>query len=134
MANQPQTQPDQVQGGMFPPLVSLAEAARLDPTQAQALLGTKAANLARLTGAGFPVPAGVVVTAAGAADWDQTRARLLWAAEKLAGRPGQRFAGRSSATAEDLAGASFAGQYETVLDVGLDKLPDAVRRVVDSVA
>jgi pyruvate,water dikinase len=50
------------------------------------------------------------------------------------GGPGQRFAVRSSAAAEDLAGASFAGQYETVLDVGLDELPDAVRRVVDSAA
>jgi pyruvate,water dikinase len=39
---------------------------------------------------------------------------------------------RSSAAAEDLAGASYAGQYETVLDVRLDELPDAVRRVFDS--
>jgi phosphohistidine swiveling domain-containing protein len=36
---------------------------------------------------------------------------------------------RSSGTAEDLAGASFAGQYETYLDVrGVDELLDAVRR------
>ena len=36
---------------------------------------------------------------------------------------------RSSATAEDLAGASFAGQYETFLDVrGEEALLDAVRR------
>ena len=41
---------------------------------------------------------------------------------------------RSSATAEDLAGASYAGQYETVLDVGLDELAEAVRRVFDSAA
>ena len=34
MANQPQTQPDQAQGAMFPPVVSLAQAARLDPTNA----------------------------------------------------------------------------------------------------
>ena len=133
MANQPQTQPDQVQGAMFPPVVSLAEAARLDPTRARALLGTKAANLARLAGAGFPVPAGVVVTAAAAADWDQAYTQLRAAAAELGGRD-QRFAVRSSAAAEDLAGASFAGQYETVLDVGLDELPQAVRQVVDSAA
>jgi len=132
MANQPQTQPDQVQGAMFPPLVSLAEAARLDPTRARALLGTKAANLARLTGAGFPVPAGMVVTAAAAA-WHQALARLRAAAAELGSRD-QRFAVRSSASAEDLAGASFAGQYETVLDVGLDELPQAVRQVLDSAA
>ncbi|HKO83268.1 MAG TPA: PEP/pyruvate-binding domain-containing protein, partial [Actinomycetota bacterium] len=133
MANQPQTQPDQAQGAMFPPVVSLAEAARLDPTRARALLGTKAANLARLTGAGFPVPAGVVVTAVAAADWDQAYTQLRAAAAELGGRD-QRFAVRSSASAEDLAGASFAGQYETVLDVGLDELSQAVRQVVNSAA
>jgi rifampicin phosphotransferase len=75
----------------------------------------------------------VVVTAAAAADWDQAYGRLCSAAAELGGRD-QRFAVRSSATAEDLAGASYAGQYETVLDVGLDELPDAVRRVFDSAA
>jgi rifampicin phosphotransferase len=127
---QPQTPPDQVEPATLPPVLSLIEAGHLDPTQARALLGTKAASLARLAGAGFPVPAGVVVTAA-AADWDQAYARLRSAVAELGG-PEQRFAVRSSATAEDLAGASFAGQYETVLDVRLDELPQAVRQVVDS--
>jgi rifampicin phosphotransferase len=129
---QPQTPPRQGEPATLPPVVSLTEAAHLDPTQAQALLGTKAASLARLTGAGFPVPPGVVVTAA-AADWDQAYGRLRAVATEFGG-PDQRFAVRSSASDEDLAGASFAGQYETVLDVGLDELPDAVRQVVDSAA
>jgi rifampicin phosphotransferase len=135
MADQPppQAPPRQVEPASRPPVLSLTEAAHLDPTQAQTLLGTKAASLARLAGAGFPVPPGVVVTAAAAADWDQAYRRLHAVAAEL-GDPDQRFAVRSSATAEDLAGASFAGQYETVLDVGLDELPDAVRRVVDSAA
>jgi rifampicin phosphotransferase len=134
MADQPppQTPPRQVEPATLPPVVSLTEAAHLDLTQARALLGTKAASLARLAGAGFPVPAGVVLTTA-AADWDQAYARLRSAAGELGG-PEQRFAVRSSASAEDLAGASFAGQYETVLDVGLDELPQAVRQVVDSAA
>ncbi len=43
--------------------------------------------------------------------------------------PGTTFAVRSSATAEDLATASFAGQHETVLDVvGTSAVLDAVRR------
>jgi rifampicin phosphotransferase len=135
MADQPQppTPPRQVEPATLPPVLSLTEAAHLDPTQARALLGTKAASLARLTRAGFPVPPGVVVTAAAAADWDQAYGQLRAVAAEL-GDPDQRFAVRSSATAEDLAGASFAGQYETVLDVGLDELPDAVRQVVDSAA
>jgi rifampicin phosphotransferase len=138
MANQTpiraQTQPHQVEPETLPPVVTLAEAAGLDPAQAQALLGTKAANLARLAGTGFPVPAWVVVTQTAAADWDQAGAHLLQAAAELTERQGQRFAVRSSATAEDLAGASFAGQYETVLDVGLEELPEAVRQVMDSAA
>ena len=131
---QAQPQPHRVRPDVLPPVVSLAEAAGLDPARMQALLGTKAANLARLARAGFPVPAGVVVTSAAEADWDQTCARLLQAAAELAGRQGQRFAVRSSAASEDLAGASFAGQYETVLDVGLDQRPEAVRHVLDSAA
>jgi rifampicin phosphotransferase len=135
MADQPPTQtpPRQVEPATLPPVLSLTEAAQLDPTQARALLGTKAASLARLAGAGFPVPPGVVVTAAAAAAWDQAYRWLHAMAVELGG-PEQRFAVRSSATAEDLAGASFAGQYETVLDVGLDELPDAVRQVADSAA
>ena len=127
-----QTQTDEIQGDMSPLVVTLAEAAGLDPTRLEALLGTKAANLARLAGAGFPVPPGVVVTPAAEADWDQAFARLRSAAAELGGAKGQRFAVRSSATAEDLAGASYAGQYETVLDVRLDELPQAVQQVVDS--
>jgi phosphohistidine swiveling domain-containing protein len=131
MTDQTQTSLHEVDPDMLPPVITLAEAARLDPAAAPALLGSKAANLARLLGAGFPVPAGVVVTPAAAADWDQASAQLRSAAVELGGRD-QRFAVRSSATAEDLAGASYAGQYETVLDVGLEELPQAVRRVFDS--
>jgi rifampicin phosphotransferase len=136
MTDRPPTQAraHQVEPEPLPPVLSLAEAAHLAPTQAQTLLGTKAASLAQLTGAGFPVPAGVVVTTpAAAADWDQASAQLRTVVTGLGGRD-QRFAVRSSATAEDLAGASFAGQYETVLDAGLEELPDAVRQVFASAA
>jgi rifampicin phosphotransferase len=133
MIDQTQTSRHDVDPDVLPPVITLEEAARLDPAAAPTLLGSKAANLARLTGAGLPVPAGVVVTAAAVADWEQAYTQLRSAAAELGGRD-QRFAVRSSAAAEDLAGASYAGQYETVLDVGLDELPEAVRRVVDSAA
>ncbi|MFC7138188.1 PEP/pyruvate-binding domain-containing protein [Halobaculum litoreum] len=46
-------------------------------------------------------------------------------------RPGGSVAVRSSATAEDLPDASFAGQYDSFLDAGDDDLPE---RVVDCMA
>lgn len=84
-------------------------------------VGGKAANLGQLLRGGFPVPDGFVVLA-GASEDD-----LLAAAGALGDAP---WAVRSSAAAEDLADASFAGQYETVLDVrGPDALLAAVRHV-----
>ncbi len=123
-----------------------------------AVAGGKGANLGELTRAGLPVPPGVVLTTAAyrafvdaigdeilalAAEPDAAggaRIRALitsmpipdaiaheiteaWTA--LGGRP---VAVRSSATAEDLEGASFAGQQDTYLNVhGASALLVAVR-------
>jgi rifampicin phosphotransferase len=113
------------------------------------IAGGKGANLGELIHAGFPVPDGFVVTtdayvaAASAAGIDPTdpaaaRAKLtetampaeVASAVRDAYRElGGRVAVRSSATAEDLPEASFAGQQDTVLDVeGEDALLNAVRR------
>ena len=114
-----------------------------------ALAGGKGANLGELIRAGFPVPDGFVITtdayaaAASAASIDPTdpiaaRARLM----EMAVPPevatavrdayralGGRVAVRSSATAEDLPEASFAGQQDTILDVDSEAaLLNAVRR------
>jgi pyruvate,water dikinase len=121
--------------------------------------GGKGANLGELVGAGFPVPAGFVVTTA-AYDRCVARNRLeegiarslrerpdgaairatfevapippeverevLAAYERLGRGP---VAARSSATAEDLPEAAFAGQQDTFLNVvGPQALLDAVRR------
>src|SRR5690606_23693303 len=62
---------------------------------------------------------------------DDLRDELLSAYRDLRRRYGGdlRVAVRSSATAEDLPDASFAGQHESYLDiVGEDQLLDAVRR------
>jgi len=115
-------------------LAGLTESRALDPT----LVGSKAANLALVLRAGFPAPDGLVLTTEA---FDQFAAQADGAGQDLPGSLMQalqeiieRFgdimlAVRSSAVAEDLPGAAFAGQYETVLDVrGLAALQSAVLR------
>jgi phosphohistidine swiveling domain-containing protein len=102
----------------------LTFAISLEDARAQdsAVAGCKAAVLARLRAAGFPVPAAFVVPAG--VDVSEVLADLP------GGDPGlDRFAVRSSAAAEDRADASFAGQYETLLDVARADVEEAVRRV-----
>jgi pyruvate,water dikinase len=93
--------------------------------------GGKAGALAELLAAGFDVPPGFVVTTdaldSSGRMGPEVRDDVTTAYEAL-GSP--TVAVRSSATAEDLEGASFAGIYDTVLDVdGVDALVDAVERV-----
>ncbi|MGI5282750.1 PEP/pyruvate-binding domain-containing protein [Nonomuraea polychroma] len=101
-----------------------------------AIAGGKGANLGELVRNGFPVPGGFVVTthaydlvAQGrtTADMpDELRRTILDAYAELGGGP---VAVRSSATAEDLPGATFAGQQDTYLNVvGDEALLEAVRR------
>ncbi|HLT84348.1 MAG TPA: PEP/pyruvate-binding domain-containing protein [Phototrophicaceae bacterium] len=85
--------------------------------------GAKAATLGRLARSGIRVPDGVVVPDAAAAAW---RAELPAALSLLGGT---RFAVRSSADAEDGADASFAGQFDTRLDVPGEEVAEAVREV-----
>lgn len=90
-----------------------------------ATAGRKAANLGALTRGGFPVPPGIVVPVTAADDLVETAV-----AEALGVLGDGPLAVRSSAVAEDLDGASFAGQYETMLDVrGAAGIADAVRRI-----
>lgn len=98
-----------------------------------AVSGGKGANLARLTQAGFPVPHGFVITALSQplpSDEDSDLpGELLAEIEALCGDPGARWAVRSSGTAEDAAGAAFAGQHDTFLNcVGA---AEVLRRVRD---
>ena len=100
----------------------LAQAAAADRTR----VGGKARVLGELAVAGFSVPPGLVVTAA-AVDIDGWEAFLEAAARSL-GVP--RFAVRSSGAAEDLPDASYAGLYETYLNVPVEGLGEAARRAL----
>jgi len=95
-----------------------------------AVLGSKAAALNALSAEGFNVPPGFVVTAEASDRHDLTNA-LQEAADLIGPGP---FAVRSSAVAEDLPGASYAGLYETFLNVARDDLEDAIRRCLASAA
>ncbi len=99
-----------------------------------ALCGGKAINLGRMMRAGLPVPDGFVISTAAyrlglqhGGELPHSLAQEIAAAYRRLGSP--RVAVRSSATAEDLAEASMAGQYETLLGVqGEEALLAAVHR------
>lgn len=86
-------------------------------------IGAKAASLVRLHGIGFRVPRGICLTTAAYREWrdaghiTQALRRSLTAAFHALRPP---LAVRSSSPAEDLADASFAGQYATILGVGTE--------------
>jgi pyruvate,water dikinase len=104
---------------MLMQLIGLADAGHV-----REQVGGKAAVLGELAASGWPVPPGFVVTANALSDPDLARV-LAAAAGRCGGGP---FAVRSSGVAEDLPDASYAGLYETFLDVGVGGLADAVRR------
>lgn len=107
-------------------------------------VGGKAAGLAGLTSAGLPVPPGFVIGAAayrafrrssriplGVAAAIRARYRRLCVSTGTVDLP---VAVRSSATAEDSAEASFAGEFETWVDVtGADAIIEHVVRCWESV-
>lgn len=91
------------------------------------LVGGKGLNLGRTARAGLPVPPGFVVTTEAYRQREEASvAKAVLAAYRELG--GGLVAVRSSATAEDLEGLSFAGQQETFLNVtGETALLEAVR-------
>lgn len=112
-------------------IVPLAEAGTAD----RSLVGSKARELGRLLAEGLSVPDGFVVTtdAHSLADGEGVPSEVRAAiARSLDEMPGM-MAYRSSAVAEDLGHASYAGQYETVLNVeGLEQGIAAIQRCWDS--
>ncbi|WP_043626037.1 PEP/pyruvate-binding domain-containing protein [Nonomuraea candida] len=94
------------------------------------LVGGKAAGLGELIKAGERVPDGFCLTVESYRSGELPEKELIEAYDRLGGG---RVAVRSSATAEDLPEASFAGQQDTYLNVeGPGELIDAVRRCWDS--
>ncbi|MDR1196847.1 MAG: hypothetical protein LBL08_01045 [Candidatus Nomurabacteria bacterium] len=103
------------------------------------LVGGKGLSLSRMIRADLPVPDGFVITtkaygafARGDVDddsWADFAEKLLQAFENLGT---ERVAVRSSAIAEDSPNASWAGQFESFLNVRRDDLLDSVKKCWDS--
>ena len=109
-------------GGVLPSITTLVP---LEQAGDATTCGHKAASLAELLRLGFEVPPGFVIPVGVTPD----PLELARALETLGDGP---FAVRSSGVAEDLDDASFAGQYETVLDVAGPAVADAALRCVAS--
>lgn len=98
----------------------------------RARFGGKGANLAFLARLGANVPEGWVVPAdehARHVSGVPLRTELAAELRACVAELGGRVSVRSSATLEDAATHSFAGQFATVLNVGQDGVEDAVREV-----
>jgi rifampicin phosphotransferase len=95
-------------------------------------VGGKAAGLGELIAAGARVPDGVVLPVGiGNLSPEQRAALASAAVAELGAGP---FAVRSSGVSEDAPDHSYAGMYETVLDVAADGVADAVERCLASSA
>ncbi|MDR3543505.1 MAG: PEP/pyruvate-binding domain-containing protein [Desulfosporosinus sp.] len=90
--------------------------------------------LARMFQGGYPVPEGFVIFPSAFIEeklqdraWDEIQAYLCDLEKNFKGM--ENFAVRSSALSEDSALASFAGEFETVLNVQVEKMREAIATV-----
>jgi rifampicin phosphotransferase len=98
------------------------------------LAGGKGGSLAKLYQSGYPVPPGFIILAAAFAEdrllpeaWSQVQAELDRLRESNNGLP---FAIRSSALSEDSAQASFAGEFDSILNLsGDEEIRGAIEQV-----
>ncbi len=106
---------------------------KLPQKEDSALLGGKASSLRKMCAAGFPVPEGYVILANAWEDFKlrkEAKEELIHFVETLPGT--YTYAVRSSAIGEDGKEHSFAGAYETKLDVPKDQILNAVEEIAAS--
>ncbi|MBM3294791.1 MAG: hypothetical protein FJY82_09730 [Candidatus Aminicenantes bacterium] len=100
----------------------------MNPDAGERRYGLKAANLARLFQAGLPVPPGFVIGPEAEAFEAMERDIL----ESFAALDCARVAVRSSASGEDGRSASFAGMFESSINVTAEGLLDGIRSCLAS--
>jgi len=102
-------------------------------TKNRTFTGGKGASLASMKQADFPVPDGFVILQAAFEDGALTEAAKDEITAALSRAPeGALFAVRSSAVAEDGAATSFAGMFDSLLEVSGDNVPAAAAEVYAS--
>lgn len=94
------------------------------PSDETAKYGNKAANLARLVQAGLPVPSGVAVSLEAFDEFGALKPNVVTSLQQLS--PDYVYAVRSSALGEDADGASWAGQFESFLNIPFEKLQSTI--------
>ncbi len=115
----------------MPIVVALDDDRAADP----AIVGAKAANVARAATAGLPTLPGFALTVEGSRRGldDLEVVESLRAARSNAGGERSPFVVRSSSTLEDAASSSMAGQFTSVLDVATwEQFLDATAKVLAS--
>jgi pyruvate,water dikinase len=106
------------------------------PSSERAHAGGKAGTLDQLIRAGYRVPAGLVILPQAFSDGalrPEAWAEVSASAAALRRRADDAFAVRSSAMSEDSSAASFAGEFETILNVqGGGDLQQAIQAIYES--
>ena len=107
------------------PMTSMVKSFKELTPELQPFAGGKGGMLAKMFQSGYPVPEGFVILPSAFQNeelnpkaWDEIKAHLNAIREE---HKDARFAVRSSALSEDSASASFAGEFETVLNVKTDQ-------------
>lgn len=101
-------------------------------------VGGKAHSLSTLRKNNLPVPNGFVITADSFKNrekanlTEKSRLKISEALQKLSGKKSALFAVRSSAVDEDSLEHSFAGSFDSILNVSRETLFDAIEKVFES--
>ncbi|MCL2321941.1 MAG: PEP-utilizing enzyme [Oscillospiraceae bacterium] len=94
--------------------------------------GGKGASLCKMKKLGINVPDGFVILSTAFNDNKLKADAIKSIEDKLSKLPDVKLAVRSSALSEDTATTSFAGEFETILDVDKKDVIDAVKKVASS--